>query len=132
MSSESAIPARHTRLAVTAGSVADFRVAGQRPWRGVVVSTDEYNATGANLIVAPLHRASTHTPTYVGTRPPIPVPAAVPALVVVASEYDPISGVISIPHLTHVDPSDCVRVVGILTGATMFRIRYALTSALTA
>jgi mRNA interferase MazF len=103
-------PADARRHAVAhQGEVRELRL-GQHRYRVVVVSSDAYNVAEPAVLVAPLRRRAADVPPYL----------------IAMADQDPVGGTVDVGLLAHVEQPALGEVVGILTGATMARVRDAL------
>jgi mRNA interferase MazF len=94
---------------VSQGEVYDHVIDGSR-YRILVVSSDAHNDTGKTPWVVPIRHGGIDAPPYL----------------VALADTDPLGGTVDVDRLTRVDPNGSP--VGILTGATVERVRHAIST----
>ena len=92
---------------VNQGEIYDHTLAGSR-YRIAVVSSDAHNATGRPAWIAPIRHGGIDAPPYL----------------VAMADTDPLGGAIDIDRMIRDTPTG--KPIGLLTGATMHRIRQAI------
>jgi mRNA-degrading endonuclease toxin of MazEF toxin-antitoxin module len=92
---------------VNQGEVYDHVVAGSR-YRVAVVSSDAHNATGKPAWIAPVRHGRIDAPPYL----------------VALADTDPLGGALDIDRMIRATPAG--ESIGLLTGATVDRVRQAI------
>ena len=92
---------------VNQGEIYNHLVAGAR-YRVVVVSSDAHNATGRPAWIAPVRHGGIDAPPYL----------------VVLADTDPLGGAVDIDRMIRAVPAG--EAIGLLTGATVERVRQAI------
>jgi mRNA interferase MazF len=94
---------------VNQGGIHDYQL-GERQYRVLVVTSDRHNNETGRPFVVPLRRRATDAPPYL----------------IAMSDQDPIGGTADLGRLIRVDAAALGAELGLITGATLERVRDAI------